>query len=846
MTQANNVIELMQQGRIEEAQALCERACRENPGDPQTWFMLAGIHAQCGRLPAVVDCCRKVLELQPSTPAALYNLGVALQNLGRNSEAVDAYQRLLALQPDMPAAYANLSLALRATGQLNPAEQAVRQALRLAPQSAETYNNLGLILKDLQRIDEASAAFQHALQLKPALAQAHYNLGLCRSLQKRHSEAETAFREALRLQPSYPEAWNDLGATQHAQARYDEAMQAYRQALQLQPQFAEALNNLGLSFLETERLDLAEQQFRAALAANPEYVQALNNLGNLFTKQGRLDIAVEHYQRALKAQPDYADGHNNLGLALEQAGQFEAAVDSFRRAIRSQPTHADAHNNLGVSLMRLSRFSDAVAALRKAITLKDDFAAAYNNLGNALLCEDNFRDNCPEAERAYSKAVEFAPELAEAHFNLGTCLQQQGKHEEALQCFGRAQELRPGYIDAIAGQATALEHKGDFDEGMRLIQPHIDAGTNNIHIALAFGALSRHCDRREQAIVLLEGQVTDPTILSRDRIKAHFTLGKLYDELKEYGKSFEHYRAANDLDLNRFDRRKNEQLFDNIIARFPAEEQTKRPRATNRSRKPVFIVGMPRSGTSLVEQILASHPQVHGAGELDDINKLTAELPGHLGTALPFLDCIHMINRKALDALAKKHLDRLTRLNPSAIRITDKMPHNFQNLGLIELMFPGAQIIHCMRNPIDTCISIYFQHFNAHHAYANDLTELGMYYRQYLRLMAHWRKTLTIPMLEVQYEDLVDDQETLSRRMIEFCGLEWDDACLEFHKSKRTVTTPSYDQVRRPIYRKSVERWRKYESHIAPLIEALGIDISRDISTAQADNHDPTCADQIP
>ena len=245
------------------------------------------------------------------------------------------------------------------------------------------------------------------------------------------------------------------------------------------------------------------------------------------------------------------------------------------------------------------------------------------------------------------------------------------------------------------------------------------------------------------------------------------------------------------------------------------------PRSANRSKLPVFIVGMPRSGTSLVEQILASHPQVCGAGELEDAHGMTVTLATMLGGKIAYPACLTSAKRRHLDELAQRYLAKLSKFSRTAMRVTDKMPHNFMALGLIELLFPGAHIIHCKRDPVDTCLSIYGLEFNTNHPYADNLEHLGAYYLEYLRLMEHWKTVLSVPILEVQYEELVADQEGVSRQMVEFCGLPWDVRCLNFHQAERVVTTHSYDQVRRPIYKQSVARWKNYESHLAPLIAAL-------------------------
>jgi hypothetical protein len=212
---------------------------------------------------------------------------------------------------------------------------------------------------------------------------------------------------------------------------------------------------------------------------------------------------------------------------------------------------------------------------------------------------------------------------------------------------------------------------------------------------------------------------------------------------------------------------------------------------------------------------------VYGAGELDDIYRIAQSLPREIQSTLPYPKCVDNLSKKNIDPIALRHLERLGKFSKNVARVTDKMPHNFLGLGLIELLFPQARVIHCMRDPLDTCLSIYFQQFNKHHPYANSLEHLGRYYNQYLRMMEHWKKTLRIPVMDVKYEEMVDDPEATSRALIDFCELEWDDRCLRFHESKRVVTTPSYDQVRRPIYKKSVARWKKYEKHLGPLKAAL-------------------------
>jgi hypothetical protein len=329
-----------------------------------------------------------------------------------------------------------------------------------------------------------------------------------------------------------------------------------------------------------------------------------------------------------------------------------------------------------------------------------------------------------------------------------------------------------------------------------------------------FGACDLALERIEQ---LTSSTNTPPQV----RQALHFAAGEFLDRQEKYDAAFEHFHRANALSGLRFDASAHAAHIDGLIRAYSAEAMKALPRATHGSQRPVFIVGMPRSGTSLVEQILSSHPAVFGAGELNDVNALAAQLPEHLHTRQPYPACLGELTGARLDTLAAGYLRRLQDLDAQASRVTDKMPHNYLHLGLINLLFPEARVIHCTRDPRDTCLSIYFQSFSPAHSYATNLANLGFYFREYLRLMEHWRRVLEVRMMEVNYEELVADVEGVSRRMVAFCGLDWDPACLEFQASGRRVSTASYEQVRQPVYTRSAGRWRHYARHLEPLFQAL-------------------------
>jgi tetratricopeptide (TPR) repeat protein len=397
-----------------------------------------------------------------------------------------------------------------------------------------------------------------------------------------------------------------------------------------------------------------------------------------------------------------------------------------------------------------------------------------------------------------------------------------GRFDEALEAYQAAQRIRPDSLDPVAGLASVHERRREYRQAFEVLWPHIDAGAEHVGVVTAAAGLCRRFNRCDQVAALAERILESHATAERDRAALHFQLGQIYDRRQEFERAFVHFQQGNRLKQDQFDIDAHRAVVDELIEVFGREGLARMPRASRSAERVVLVVGMPRSGTSLVEQILASHPAVFGAGELPDIGHLTLRLPALPGRSTGYPRTVTGISQSQLDDLAAAYHDRLRQLSPDARRVTDKMPQNFLHLGFVELLFPQAKIIHCLRDPMDSCLSCYFHLFGGYHPYAYDLRDLGLYYREYRRLMAHWKTALSLPMLEIAYEDVVDRQEEMSRALVAFCGLDWDEACLRFHLSERYVNTASYDQVRRPIYRDSVARWRHYENHLGPLRDALG------------------------
>lgn len=561
----------------------------------------------------------------------------------------------------------------------------------------------------------------------------------------------------------------------------------------------------------------AEEGYRAILARTPGHARTTHFLGVLKHEGGEGKEAVALLRRAARLDPENAMYHSNLGVALDRIGMRDEAINAYRRALKIQPNFPDAHLNLGVSLLSRRRPREALACFRKAIELKPDYTDAYYNLGNLL--KDLSR--LEEAAGCYRKALSIDPNHGEARYNLGISLKTLGRLDAAQECFQEVLRKRPGYGKAIAAQTDALMRMGRFDEAYRMIQPLVARGARDPETLVAYAQMAGRFDYRTEAIGLLQTALGRGIQDPHQRRQILFLLGRLHDDMGDVDRAFDNYRRGNAMVRGAFNPRAYKNHIDRLMTVYRELRSQPPPVAGNRSTLPVFVVGMPRSGTTLVEQILSSHPEVHGAGELQDLGLMIQKMPAILGTNLAYPDCLDRLTQTVVDRLAGDYLKRLRTFSADASRVTDKMPQNFLHLGLIRQLFPAGRIIHCTRDPRDTGLSIYFQNFSDGLGYAFDLRTIGVFYRQYRRMMHFWKSVMAVPTLDVRYEELVSDPEAVSRRMIDFVGLDWDDRCLRFHETERSVVTSSFQQVREPIYKGSVGRWKRYKTYIRPLIETI-------------------------
>jgi tetratricopeptide (TPR) repeat protein len=605
--------------------------------------------------------------------------------------------------------------------------------------------------------------------------------------------------------------------THHRAGRLSEAREMYREILRRRPNDANALHLLGVLAGQQGKTDAAIDLVRRAISIKPRFAEAYRNLGSLLAEKAQFNEAAAAYRKVLAVWPTNCPAHRELGARFAANEYFQKAVLAFSKAIHIRPDFAEAHHDLGSILAILNRVDDAISAYSKAIKLKPGFIDAHYSLGNLL----SRKGRPDDAVAACRRAAELKPDFADARFSIGEIMLREHRAADAVEHFRKAFEINPEQHPILNRIGNALLAQGKFDEAATYFRRFLEAcaesefglGYRNLVSTGRVAASPKDCQR-------LRTHLNDPNTPADNRVAAGFALGKLLDDAGRFDEAFICYAAANSLskqyraasgDSYRPDsvHRNN----DRLIAAFDRKCFENGRNSGESSELPVFIVGMPRSGTTLVHQIASSHPQVQGIGERMDI----AEIATALNNSASWGD-IH-----AIKAAAKRHLQRLRAMNAVASRIIDKTPGNVQGLGLIALLFPAAQVIYCRREARDTCLSCYFQSFLQGHTFSFDLAHCGMEYLEVERLMNHWRRTSPLKMLEVQYEKLVTDLEGQSRRLINFLGLPWDPTCLKFYRADTTVLTASAWQVRQPIYQSSMGRWRNYQRHLGPLLDVLGL-----------------------
>ena len=729
----------------------------------------------CGSGRKYKQCCGQQGEARGSAPPAQLR-GVArlvqLLNSGQAAAAETQAQSALQREPQSGILWKVLSVAQLRQGK--DALPALRRAAQLLPADAEAHANLATGLRARGDWQGALEALSVAIRLQPGNADALMAAGDAQLALGRPTEAITLYQGCLKADPRRTEAYNNMGNALLRLGHAREAVRCYGKALEITPDAPFVICNLADALRRTGEADAALTAARQAVALAPQLAAAHNVLGVVLAARGERAAAAQSLQAALQHDPNLIDAYTNLAGVLRDAGDPEQALAVSERAVQLAPGRADAHCNLGLALFGLKRPGAAAASFSQALALAPRYPAALIGLA--------------AAERLLGRTA-----LAREHVE--AALQLEPRNPEALVLLGEVQADLGRFAESEALFRRAIEADPDF--------------------APAYSAHASHRRMQKEDAQWLAGveRLLARALPPEQEVPLRTALGKFHDDTGDYDRAFESYRAANELS-RRHRPPYNSAGLSALVARLEALctrqfVQEPQPGAAD-SQRPVFIIGMPRSGTSLAEQILAAHPQVHGAGEVRYWDRAFARFEQAPAAARPPAQ------------IAQEYLARIGEHAGPALRITDKLPANFLYAGFIRAVLPHARFIHMQRHPLDTCVSIYFQSFFNVGSYASDLDALAHYYREYRRIMAYWRTVLPPgALLEVPYEGLVENGEHWIRRVVEFAGVPWDPAVLEFHRSERVVVTASRWQVRQQLNSGSLGRWRRYERHLGPLLSLL-------------------------
>ena len=614
-----------------------------------------------------------------------------------------------------------------------------------------------------------------------------YLLAVSYALDKSFDKAESLFSKTLKLAGPSEVLLGNLGLAQLDQGKYKQAIETYLAAVELNPRFYDGLVNLALSYdylnLEDSAVHFAEKAQKIAQRSPV----VLNILAKQKANTGQVEEAIGLYNSSLRLNPQLPQTYDLLSKAYLLARNPKEAEAILKRGLSILPKNVVLETSLARLYSAKNRLDEAAEIFRKMAARDKRNTFAIAALAETLVDAQKFdqaRDLLITASDKFPNNPELAAELSYLH------------------------QLHKEYESAYQLTASFLQNAPD---GSRLPES----------IAIAHSKACQRLGKLEEAKAIMEESLFKNTPAPDARESLHHALGGILDEMSLYDDAFTSYKNANELIKRESDIDYYEAVIGSLIATVDRAYLDASAKSNSETAKPVFIVGMPRSGTSLVEQVIASHPEVYGAGELNDIFEISYAICG-VESMLDYASRLREVSSFELEGYAESYLRTLSDLADGESRVTDKMPHNFIHLGLIERLFPNAAVIHCQRHPFDTCLSNYFMRMNDSHIYARNLSDLARFYKCYMDLMKHWEEVSTLKILNVRYENIVADLQGETAKIINHVGLEWSDSVLDYHNSKRVIMTPSAHQASKPIYTSSQNRWRNYQPYLSPLVEVLG------------------------
>jgi len=618
----------------------------------------------------------------------------------------------------------------------------------------------------------------------------------------------------------YPEDANMtalLGAILVKKKQYEEAEEWLQKSIGIAPAFAKPHEDLGFALLQQGRAKEAVGVLKKATRLEPSLELAFLNLGKAHAMLGEGKEADEAFEKSFNLNPE----RKKLAHAAEhqKEGRFEEAGQLYREVLRMNPKNVDALRLLGLLVMGEGQVDEAERLLRRAVSNAPDFVNAIIDLGTALKEQSRIE----EAIECFQQATKLEPKNVKAHYQLASTLSPAALTYDAIESYRKVLELRPKHAGAMLGLGHTLKTVGLQEEA---IQAYRDCIRNKPDKGETYWSLAnlKTYHLTDDDISEMESRVEGGELTDESHVNFLFALAKAYEDRRDFDRAWRNYSKGNSIRrmLEHYDPVRTEVHNDAIVKVFDQAIIEKYTGLGNPDPAPIFVVGLPRSGSTLIEQILASHSMVEGTSELPYVRRVELTLSKNRADGVNYPQAVRELGEPHFKSLGQDYLDAAElHRTEGAPRFIDKMPNNFPSVGLIHLILPNAKIIDARRYPLDSCLSSYRQLFGMGQPFTYDLTDIGEYFLQYQRMMDHWHEVLPQRVLTVQYEDVVTDFEYQVRRILEYCELPWEDACLRYHETDRPVRTASSEQVRQPVYSKSVNFWRNYEEHLGELIEVL-------------------------
>ncbi len=630
-------------------------------------------------------------------------------------------------------------------------------------------------------------------------------------------EAEQACRQAIGQFPDDINMLGLLGAVLIKQRKMEDAELYLRKTIALAPTFAKPHEDLGGLLLGTNRAEEAIEILSRACRLDPQLASAHFSLGKALAQCGRGKEADEAFEKSFKLSPT----RDALARAsqLHQQGKFEEAEKIYRQVLSQEPNNVDALRMLAMIAAAANKPLDSERLLRKVISLAPDFALAQLDMGRNLKEQDRYDEAIPY----FKKAIALEPNNAHSYFLLGGVLAPAAQTQEAADNYKKCLSINPQHAAALLGLGHVLKTLGQQEEGIQAYRDCIKLKPENGETYWSLANLKTFSFSEDELAEMVK-MVDTQTLEAQSEVNFLFALGKAYEDKKDFDQAWHYYDAGNQKQRSiiQYDPVQTEAQNDDLIKVYTKELMEQFKDQGHKDASPIFVLGLPRTGSTLIEQILASHSQVEGTSELPYIGRACSSLNRNRADGINYPEAMRELHAQNLVALGQQYLDnaKMHRKENKPYFI-DKMPNNFPSVGFIKLILPNAKIIDTRKHPFDACLGNYKQLFAKGQTFTYDQTDIGEYFLQYERLMNHWDEVAPSAVLHVQYEDTVMDFEATVRRILDYCGLPFEEACLNFHETERAVRTASSEQVRQPIYTGAINRWRHYEKHLEELIEVI-------------------------